>query len=163
VPGGELGMHLLKDETFTPEQTKFYVSQVVMALQYMHAEDIIFRGVVLDNLLLDRTGYVKVVDFGLAKRLTLNEEEGVLHGTYTLCGMPEYTAPEMIKKEGHGKGVDWWAIGTLAYEMLAGYPPFFDAEPKVIYTKILQGVSRWLSRYYPAACHAAHAQPRVPL
>ena len=76
-------------------------------------------------------GYVKVIDFGFAKRVHLR--------TYTLCGTPEYLAPEMVMVRGHGKGVDWWALGVLIYEMRAGYPPFYDENPFGIYQLILAG------------------------
>ena len=58
---------------------------------------------------------------------------------YTLCGTPEYIAPEVLLNKGHGKGVGWWALGVLIHEMLAGYPPFYDENPFGIYQKILSG------------------------
>lgn len=88
-----------------------------------------------ENLLLDGRGNIKLADFGFAKVLKKDK-------TYTLCGTPEYLAPEIIKgeKKGYGKSVDWWALGILFYEMLVGYPPFYDKKPLGIYKKILTGV-----------------------
>ena len=84
-----------------------------------------------ENLLVDKDGHVRITDFGFAKV--------VKDKTYTLCGTPEYLAPEIIESKGHNKFVDWWALGVLIFEMLAGYPPFYDDNPMGIYQKILDG------------------------
>ena len=88
---------------------------------------------VYKNLLLDREGYVKITDFGFAKKIEFK--------TYTLCGTPEYIAPEVLLNIGHGKGVDWWTLGILIYEMLVGEPPFADDNPMGIYQQILSSKS----------------------
>ncbi len=82
-------------------------------------------------MLLDHKGHIKITDFGFAKK--------VKDMTWTLCGTPEYLAPEIIQSKGHGKPADWWAMGILIFEMLAGYPPFYDESPFGIYEKILAG------------------------
>lgn len=94
-----------------------------------------------ENLLLTWSGYLKLTDFGFAKVVESR--------TYTLCGTPEYIAPEVLLNKGHGKPVDWWTLGILIYEMLVGYPPFFDEDAIGIYQKILAGkivFPRFLSR-----------------
>lgn len=133
VQGGELASELRKLGVFENDVAKFYAAQLVMALQYLHADNIIYRGLTPDNLLIDRMGYLKLVDFGYAKSLP-----GVEDRTWTLCGTAEYLAPEMIQSKGHGKGSDWWALGILIYEMLAGYPPYYAENPFEIYQKILK-------------------------
>lgn len=86
-----------------------------------------------ENLLLSKDGYCKLTDFGFAKIVEPGSR------TYTLCGTPEYIAPEVLLNKGHGKPVDWWTLGILIYEMIVGQPPFCDDEPMGIYQKILAG------------------------
>jgi len=131
VPGGEIFSHLRRAGRFSNETTRFFAASIVLAMQYLHSKDIVYRDLKPENLLLDLKGYLKITDFGFAKQVT--------DRTWTLCGTPEYLAPEIIQSKGHGKGVDWWALGILIYEMLAGYPPFYDENPFGIYQKILAG------------------------
>lgn len=131
VVGGELFSHLRRAGRFSNEVTRFFAAEIVLAVEYMHSRDVIYRDLKPENLLLDKDGHIKITDFGFAKRV---EER-----TWTLCGTPEYLAPEIIQSKGHGKPVDWWALGILIFEMLAGYPPFFDDNPFGIYEKILAG------------------------
>jgi protein kinase A len=131
VVGGEMFTHLRKAGKFPLAVAKFYTGEVMLALEYLHSKHIIYRDLKPENLLLDANGNVKITDFGFAKK--------VIERTFTLCGTPEYLAPEIIQNKGHGKPVDWWAFGILLYEMLVGYPPFFDESPFRIYEKILEG------------------------
>ena len=109
---------------------KFYSAQVLLAFQHMHAKKIAYRDLKPENLVLDEHGYAKVVDFGLAKVVDNAK-------TWTLCGTPDYLAPEIILNEGHDKAVDYWALGVLIYEMVAGMPPFYAEDPMQVYEKIL--------------------------
>ncbi|KAF7311607.1 hypothetical protein MKEN_01063700 [Mycena kentingensis (nom. inval.)] len=135
VPGGELFTHLRRAQRFTPDVTRFYLATIVLALKYLHSFNIIYRDLKPENLLLDSRGYLRLTDFGFAKIVD--------DRTWTLCGTPEYLAPEIIQSDGHGKAADWWACGVLCYEMLVGYPPFFDESPYGIYEKILNGQIHW--------------------
>ncbi|KAF8337569.1 kinase-like domain-containing protein [Cantharellus anzutake] len=135
VPGGELFSHLRRAGRFTPDVTRFYLGCIVLALRYLHRYNIIYRDLKPENLLLDHRGYLRITDFGFAKVVD--------DRTWTLCGTPEYLAPEIIEQRGHSKAVDWWACGILTYEMLVGYPPFFDEHPFGIYQKIVRGRVYW--------------------
>jgi len=118
--GGELFSYLHcsdREHEYLPEADAcFYASNVLMALEYLHQRDIVYRDLKPENLLLDTRGYIKVADFGFAKVVT--------NRTYTLCGTPEYLAPELVLGKGHNKGVDYWALGILIYEMVVGHSPF---------------------------------------
>merc|ERR1712119_169554 len=103
------------------------------AFAHIHSKNIIHRDLKPENILMCQNGYSKLTDFGFAKIL----EPGTR--TYTLCGTPEYIAPEVLLNKGHGKPVDWWTLGILVYEMVVGYPPFVDEDPMGIYQKILAG------------------------
>lgn len=131
VNGGELFTLLRKRETLTDDNVRFYSGQIVLAFEYLHGLSVVYRDLKPENLLITCDGNIKITDFGFAKVL---EER-----TWTLCGTPEYLAPEIIQSKGHGLPVDWWALGVLIYEMLAGFPPFYDANPFGIYQKVLAG------------------------
>ena len=131
VIGGELFTQLRKAGRFNNDIARFYGAEILLALEYLHSLNIVYRDMKPENLLIDRDGHIKITDFGFAKV--------VEDRTWTLCGTPEYLAPEIIQSRGHGKAVDWWALGILLYEMLAGYPPFYDENAFGIYQKILEG------------------------
>lgn len=131
--GGELFSVLRERHTFDYVTARFYAAGVVLAFEYMHSRGIIYRDLKPENLLLSDSGYIKVTDFGFAKKLQNGSR------TWTLCGTPDYLAPEVIAQQGHGKAVDWWTLGILIYEMLASVPPFYDDNPRRVYEKILQG------------------------
>ena len=129
--GGELFTVLRARTVFDESTARFYTASVVFAFDYMHSKSIIYRDLKPENLLLDDKGYLKITDFGFAKIIT--------DRTYTLCGTPDYLAPEVISGAGHGKGVDWWTLGVLLFEMLASYPPFYHEDPMKTYAKIMYG------------------------
>lgn len=131
VSGGELFSYLRGEGRLPDSTAKFYAAEIVLAFAHLHLTNIAYRDLKPENLLITSTGHLKITDFGFAKV--------VEDRTWTLCGTPEYLAPEIIQSKGHGKSVDWWALGVLIYEMLAGYPPFYDENPFGIYQKILHG------------------------
>jgi len=147
VVGGELFSYLRRRGRFPTETTRFFASQIVLALEYMHSGEIAYRDLKPENLLIDHEGNLRITDFGFAKHIE--------NRTFTLCGTPEYIAPEIIMGTGHGKAVDWWALGILMFEMLAGYPPFYENEESPdrfnIYKSILAGTISWPAHFDPAA------------
>jgi serine/threonine protein kinase len=116
--------------TFPVSQAKFYCAQIVVVLDYLHRKNIIFRDLKPENILINLDGYIKLTDFGFAKRV-----EGK---TYTICGTPGYLAPEILLSKGHSKSVDWWTLGIILYEMIVGIDPFADEDMMNIYQKILK-------------------------
>lgn len=131
VQGGELFTYLRNIGKLEPEHARMYAAQIVCMFEYLHSMNIVYRDLKPENLLIGADGYLKLTDFGFAK---------VIEGrTYTLCGTPEYLAPEILLNKGHGKPVDWWTLGIIIYEMLAGIDPFSDEDPMAIYQKILKG------------------------
>jgi len=133
IGGGELFTHLRRARKFSDEISKFYGAQTAGAFAHCHSKNIIHRDLKPENILMCQNGYSKLTDFGFAKII----EPGTR--TYTLCGTPEYIAPEVLLNKGHGKPVDWWTLGILIYEMIVGQPPFCDEDPMGIYQKILAG------------------------
>jgi|EP00927_Polykrikos_kofoidii_P067026 protein kinase A/protein kinase X len=131
VNGGELFSYLRKEGRLPNDDARFYAGEIVLAFEYLHSMHIVYRDLKPENLLIDCGGHMKITDFGFAK---IVEDR-----TWTLCGTPEYLAPEIIQSKGHGRAVDWWALGILIFEMLAGYPPFYDENPFGIYQKVLAG------------------------
>ncbi|KAG2413306.1 cAMP-dependent protein kinase type 2 [Aspergillus terreus] len=132
VEGGELFSLLRKSQRFPNPVAKFYAAEVTLALEYLHSQQIIYRDLKPENLLLDRHGHLKITDFGFAKE--------VPDITWTLCGTPDYLAPEVVSSKGYNKSVDWWSLGILIFEMLCGFTPFWDSgSPVKIYENILRG------------------------
>ncbi|KAG6844667.1 hypothetical protein H0H87_005035 [Tephrocybe sp. NHM501043] len=132
VSGGDLMLHIQRKQ-FSLRQAKFYASEVLLALEYFHANGIIYRDLKLDNILLTLDGHVKVADYGLCK-----EDMWFGNTTSTFCGTPEFMAPEILLEQRYGRAVDWWAFGVLTYEMLLGQSPFRGDDEDEIFDAILE-------------------------
>nr|POE59023.1 camp-dependent protein kinase type 2 [Quercus suber] len=144
IEGGELFSLLRKSQRFPNPVAKFYAAEVTLALDYLHSMNIIYRDLKPENLLLDRHGHLKITDFGFAKE--------VPDITWTLCGTPDYLAPEVVSSKGYNKSVDWWSLGILIFEMLAGFTPFWDSgSPLKIYENILKGRVKYPPYIHPDA------------
>ncbi|GJE94141.1 Protein kinase domain-containing protein [Phanerochaete sordida] len=139
IPGGELFSLLRRSNRFPDPVAKFYAAEVALALNYLHGLDIIYRDLKPENILLNRDGHIKLTDFGFARNCSTH--------AWTLCGTPDYLAPEIIRNERYGKAVDWWALGVLIFEMLSGLPPFYvpDGNHVARFEKICAGprAVRW--------------------
>lgn len=123
--------------------SKFYIGQVILAFAHIHSKGYVYRDLKPENILFDNEGYIKITDFGFAK---------IVSGrTYTMCGTPDYLAPEIIEGKGHDFGVDWWAVGVLIYEMLSGYSPFYHDNQMTQFKLISRGRYRVPSHFSPTA------------
>ena len=130
VVGGDLFTLLRIENKLSLEKAQFYAGQIVFVLEYLQSKNIIFRNLKPENIVINKNGYIKIIDFGLSKEIK--------DRTYTMCGTPGYLAPEIILNKGYGLSVDWWAFGVLLYEMICGVDPFFDEDTMKIYENILQ-------------------------
>ncbi|XP_037957773.1 cGMP-dependent protein kinase, isozyme 1 [Teleopsis dalmanni] len=132
--GGEIWTMLRDRGPFEDNAAQFIIGCVLQAFEYLHSRGIIYRDLKPENLMLDESGYIKLVDFGFAKYI------GNSSKTWTFCGTPEYVAPEIILNKGHDRAVDYWALGILIHELLNGTPPFTANDPMKTYNIILKGI-----------------------
>ncbi len=119
MQGGDMYYHLHQARKFDFNLTQFYISEIILALEYLHKNNMVYRDLKPENILLDAKGHIKLTDFGLSKMLNSSKDKA-----FTVCGTLQYLAPEMFTNQGYDKNVDWWALGCLIYEMLTGKLPF---------------------------------------
>ncbi|KAL2125088.1 hypothetical protein VTJ04DRAFT_1453 [Mycothermus thermophilus] len=139
MSGGELFWHLQKEGKFDEKRAKFYIAELILAIQHLHENDIVYRDLKPENILLDANGHIALCDFGLSKaNLTKNDT------TNTFCGTTEYLAPEVLLDEsGYTKMVDFWSLGVLVFEMCCGWSPFYAEDTQQMYKNIAFGKVRF--------------------
>ncbi|BEJ10715.1 hypothetical protein CspHIS471_0101370 [Cutaneotrichosporon sp. HIS471] len=137
--GGELFWHLQKEGRFSEDRARFYIAELVLALEHLHKYNIVYRDLKPENILLDATGHIALCDFGLSKPDLTNDQL-----TNTFCGTTEYLAPEVLLDEkGYGKHVDFWSLGVLLFEMCCGWSPFYAEQTQEMYRLICYGKIRF--------------------
>ena len=141
--GGEFVTVLRQKGRLLEDTAQFYTASIIMAFGHMHKQNIVHRDLKPENLLLDSLGYVKIIDFGFAKQISSK--------TYSFCGTFEYMAPEIITNKGHDTGVDYWALGIILFEMIAGDVQFKGSSPMELFSKIVEGYIN-NSKYFSADC-----------
>ncbi|CAK8995655.1 unnamed protein product [Durusdinium trenchii] len=135
VLGGDLhGLYSRKKLYGNDKHAAFYTASVSLALQYLHKRSIVYRDLHPENILVTNDGNIKLCDFALAKF--------VAQKTYTICGIQDYFAPEMVLATGHGFPLDWWTLGIFLFELMSGKPPFESSNPMEIYVRILKGLRK---------------------
>ena len=120
LQGGDMFYHMHHSTiNFTESTVKFYIIELILAIEFLHENNVIYRDLKPENILMNSEGHIKISDFGLSKKLENQKDKA-----YTLCGTLQYLAPEILKNKGYDKSVDWWSLGCIYYEMLTGNLPF---------------------------------------
>lgn len=129
-----MGQALAKHRRFELDLAKIYAAEIVLAIEYLHKNEIIFRDLKPDNVVFDEDGHALLTDFGLSKT-----GMGASSVSNSFCGSVAYLAPEMLRRAGHTKSIDWYLLGVLIYEMLVGVPPYFNPDKAILFKNIEQG------------------------
>ena len=147
LPGGDLMNLLIKKDILTEEEARFYIAELILAVDSIHKLDCIHRDIKPDNILIDKNGHIKLSDFGLAKisdklyennkAQHFNKNKLTHQKNYSCVGTAYYVAPEVLNKTGYGKDIDWWSVGVIFFEMLVGYAPFCSEETKEVCFKVI--------------------------
>eukprot|EP01029_Cantina_marsupialis_P028299 TRINITY_DN775991_c0_g1_i1.p1 TRINITY_DN775991_c0_g1~~TRINITY_DN775991_c0_g1_i1.p1 ORF type:complete len:599 (+),score=185.57 TRINITY_DN775991_c0_g1_i1:93-1889(+) len=145
--GGELFFHLGRLGKFREDLACFYTAELALALSHLHAMGVVYRDLKPENVLLDDKGHIRLADFGLSKQGIKDSTRG----TKSFCGTPEYLAPEILERKGHGTAVDWWSLGMLLYEMLTGLPPWYVENTKKLFHRILNDPLTFPAHVSPVA------------
>ena len=119
MQGGEMFFHLHKEKRFSNEKTRFYIIELILAIEFLHKNKMLYRDLKPENIMIDSNGHIKLTDFGLSKMVKKQKQK-----VFTICGTPQYLAPEILSDDGYDNSVDWWSLGCVMYEMLIGKAPF---------------------------------------
>eukprot|EP01017_Pseudomicrothorax_dubius_P042607 TRINITY_DN6981_c0_g5_i1.p1 TRINITY_DN6981_c0_g5~~TRINITY_DN6981_c0_g5_i1.p1 ORF type:complete len:338 (-),score=90.87 TRINITY_DN6981_c0_g5_i1:98-1063(-) len=130
-PGGDLAFHLAQKVTFEEEETRFFIAELILAIEKLHDMDVIYRDLKPENILIGQDGHIKLADFGLSREGVVEE-----NSAKSFCGSPAYLSPEMLRNRGVGKPADIYGIGAVMYEMLVGEPPYYSDDIQKIYENI---------------------------
>lgn len=144
--GGTLFYHLRKSRQFSEERGRFYAAELLLALEHLHKNNIIYRDLKLENVLMDHQGHLALTDFGLSK-----QNIDATGGATTFCGTAEYIAPELLRGQKYGAAVDWWSFGILLFEMMHGRTPFYDKNRKLMFYRIINTEPSFPSTFSPEA------------
>ncbi len=147
LAGGDLMALLIKKDILSENEAKFYISELILAIESIHKLDCIHRDIKPDNILIDSNGHIKLSDFGLAKvsdKIFENTKDESFNinklshkKNYSCVGTAYYVAPEVLNKKGYNENIDWWSVGVIFFEMLIGYAPFCSKETSEVCYKIL--------------------------
>jgi serine/threonine protein kinase len=146
--GGSLFYHLRKSRGFSENRARFYAAELCLALSHLHEHHIIYRDLKLENVLMDQFGHIALTDFGLSKE---GVDDVTLLQLTTFCGTAEYIAPELLKGQKYGVGVDWWSFGVLLYEMMGFRTPFYDKNRKLMFHGIINNEPLWQPHFSQSA------------
>ena len=140
MSNGDLKGYIKKYKTFTENEVKLISAQLILALEHLHKQGIIYRDLKPDNILIDSEGYIKLGDFGLCKEHVIDN-----YSSNSFCGSLAYIPPEIINRDGHGRAVDWYLLGTVIYEMLMSFPPYFTKLGK---TQLMHNILNSKLKFY---------------
>ena len=135
------------DKRFTEDQARIYICQVILAIEYLHAKNILYRDLKPENILVDKEGNLKLTDFGLSKEIV----EDFYHSR-SFVGTHAYLAPELLQNRPHGKSIDWYGVGALLYEFMVGLPPYYDPDQDKLYQNIVSGALRMPTHRMSSNC-----------
>ena len=134
VQGGELLSLLARRGALSTTEARFYAAEVTSVFTYLHTQGVIYRDLKPENVLISRSGHIKLTDFGCSKRLKPEEK------AFSICGTPQFLAPEILMRRGHDSAVDWWTLGIFLHELLSGVSPFAGESAYETYSNIISKV-----------------------